>query len=81
MVVGRRQRGGPGYESAVALAELHPLQRQERLAQHRLELGDSVDGLIAGADRDDHDGNIDVATEEAGAPPLSILGAVDSEKD
>ncbi len=46
----------------------------------RFEFGEGVDDLIAGADRDDHDGNIDVATEEAGTLPLSRVGAVDAEK-
>jgi hypothetical protein len=49
-------------------------------AKHRLEFRDRRRGLSCGADRDDHDRNVDVAAEEARALPLPVFGAVDAEK-
>ncbi len=71
---------GLGEQLAVALADAHALQREQRFVQQPVQLGQDGGDLLAGADRDHHRRHGGVAGEEFGACPAPAASAVDAQK-
>ena len=79
--VGGRDRLGHRQAPAVALADAHALEGDQRLGQQRAQLGQRRGDALAGADRHDHQRHLRVGGEEARAPALAAHGAVDAQQD
>jgi hypothetical protein len=67
-----------GDELAAPLAQQHLLDRHERVAGHRAELGKNQPDPVAGSHGDNHDRDIGITLEELGVlapPPGGAVGA------
>lgn len=80
LVIGLRQLLGAGEQLAVALAQPHPFDGQQRVRQCCGEFHCGHGNLCRRSDGNDHQWNIDVAAEEPGPAAPTVCRAVDAEQ-
>ncbi|OOK84591.1 hypothetical protein BZL29_0845 [Mycobacterium kansasii] len=80
LVIGRRQLLWAAQQLAVAFAQPHPFDGQQRVGHEAGEVDSGGRHLRNRTDGNDHQWNIDVAAEEARPETFAVCRAVDTEK-